>query len=239
MIAAACGGDGTMDGSGGTGSGGVPGSGGTTPGSGGATPGSGGVPSTGGVVGTGGAEGGGAGEGGMGGAETIACDGCAQLFVPLEAESTGTDFEIDLGASTPADLSGLTVTVRLMVDTGGNAGGVRLYLKNDEAQNYASTYSTWTDLGTVTTFADFSIDVDAVTDPAEFDGSVVRWIGVAIAAGDTFSGAMWAETTVYVDSITFSSNPPADFTFTSGLEGMAINSYNSPVAGSTITHIAP
>src|SRR5688572_15921360 len=97
IVGVACGGGGEMDGSGGAASGGTPGTGGGTPGTGGGTPGTGGAPGTGGVGSGGENVGGGAGEGGMGGMggeATIACDGCAQLFVPLDEANTHTDFEI-------------------------------------------------------------------------------------------------------------------------------------------------
>jgi|GEM_PF-2779145 len=166
------------------------------------------------------------------------CDGCLTLFVPLAAEKTGTDFETDFGALTLEDLSMSVVTARVYVEASGNAGGLRLYAKNDTT--YESKYSNWTNLADLAgDWHEISLDLaatDFVPDGGTgFDKTKVRWIGLTISAGDTFTGAVFGDVTVYVDWVTFSDGAHADFMFdANAVEGFAINKYNSPIAGSLL-----
>jgi hypothetical protein len=221
--------------------------GGTTS-TGGAAPANGGAPgSTGGTVTT---DGGTTATGGTG--ATVSCPGCAALYVPLAAASTGADFEKDYTLATPANLSNSIITVHLQVVTAGNAGGLQLYAKNqlgagttDDPSAWPSQYGGWANFTAATTFVDVILDLSTVaaapvpnTDKV-FDKSLVRWIGINVTAGDAWSGANWQPVTVYVDSITFSDGATPDLTFDTTVEGFAVNTYNSPVTGSTVTWVGP
>lgn len=252
-------GDGTFDGSGGVvSSGGTP-SGGDGDGDTGGTPPTGdGDGDTGGMPGdgdgdTGGAEMGGMGGGlgGMGGGgstlPTVGCNGCAIFHVPFpDAWDTdenpygiGTDFEINLGDASTADLSATTLTVRLQVVMEGNAGGVQFYVKNGDPQGYASKYSGWNNLTDATSdFIEISIDLSGEADPNgdSFSKSAVQFIGVNVATGSPWDGAIFDDVYVFIDSITFSDGALTDMTFDTDSQGIAVNEWNSPIAGSAIFH---
>lgn len=254
LLGIACGGGGDDDGSGGTGgtTGGSGNTGGTTGGNGntgGAT--TGGNGNTGGATtggnGNTGGDGGLGGEGGEGGMGT-GPSGFAVLFVPLTTENTGTDFQINFGAGTELDLSDTVVTFRMRIESDGNAGGIQVYATNGEDWGYASNYQSWTNFGDAEDFVDVTLDLASLADNPgggmagasgwdTFDKSAVQWLGVNVYAGDTFSGATWGDTTIYLDSITFSDGAADDITFDADLEGMAVNIYNSPIAGATATHM--
>jgi hypothetical protein len=181
---------------------------------------------------------------GTGGATSnVACPGCLVLYVPLSLQNTGTDVEIDFGATTYKDMSTAVVTAHVLVQTASNAGGVRLYAKNDTNVAYASLYSTWQNLTAVTGWQDLTLDLSAVAavptpnTANAFDKSQVRWLGINVAAGATFTGAVFGNTTVYVDTITISNGVVPDFTFATTVQGFAINIYNTPITGSTVTWV--
>jgi hypothetical protein len=209
---------------GGNGTGGVVADGGSDQGgTAGALPGGAGPGGQGGEVGTGGAQ------------ATAYCSGCLELFVPLAAEKTGTDFETDYGTGL-VDVTGDTITARVHVVTNGNAGGIQVYAKNGEAQGYAGAYGPWNNLGDAKNgFVDISISPESVTDG--FDATQVRWIGVTIQAGDSWDGAVWDDTTVYLDSISFANGSAPDITFGASAEGFKINNYNNPLVGSELTYL--
>jgi len=172
--------------------------------------------------------------------------GYLKLYVPLAAANTGTDFEVDYGTSTTIDLANGTVTARVWVDAAGNAGGLRMYAKNDSVTNYATHYSTWANLADLDgKWTDIKIDASTITagpvPPVNgtFDKSIVRWIGFNIAAGDAFDGGVFEPVTVYVDSVKFVPVTISDdINFTTSVEGFAVNTYNSPVASSAATWFA-
>jgi hypothetical protein len=81
------------------------------------------------------------------------------------------------------------------------------------------------------------LDLDSYDDSGvPFDKSVVRWLGINVSAGGAWEGAIWTDTYVYIDSVTFSDAATANVGFDSGVDGLAVNIYNSPVEGSTATH---
>jgi len=168
-----------------------------------------------------------------------------KLYVPLVAQKTGTEFEVDYGTSTTLDLSDTVVTARVYVETNGNAGGLRLYGKNDSVNNYASKYANWQNLSDLDGgWHEISLDLAAAADApypnpdALFDKTLVRWIGFNISAGDAWDGGVFDPVTVYVDWIKFTpvAVPPVteDFAFTTTTEGFTINANNTPLAGSTV-----
>ena len=56
---------------------------------------------------------------------------------------------------------------------------------------------------------------------------------VQVAAGDTWDGATWGTTTVYVDSVTFSDGAYADYTFDADASALTVGTYE-PIDGSTV-----
>jgi len=76
--------------------------------------------------------------------------------------------------------------------------------------------------------------------PDNFDKSAVRYVGVAVNAGADWEEGdpVWADTTVFVDSITFSDGATADLDFVEDAGGFAVNEYSEPIEGSTVTHVA-
>jgi len=214
------------------GSGGSSGSGTMT---GGASPGTGGS----GVGGTAGAATGGSStQGGMGGMSAGGTGGAPSycyesLYAPIAMPNDQADFEIDYGDATPIDLSATTLSVRLRAETTGNGGGVQVYVKNGAAQNYAAAYLGWNNLTDLSSFTVITKAVADLTGGTGFDPTKIRYVGVNINAGDTFDGANFQPATVYVDSITFSDGASADLDFNDGVARLALNSFNSPVAGAT------
>jgi len=244
-------GDDDGDGTGTAGRGGSAGSAGSA--------GSGGAGGAGGAGGSGGSAGttGGGGSGGAPAASPCvgaAEGGCAQLFIPTAVAAGNVDFEIDLGATTPVDMSGSTVTVRLKA-LAGTTGNVQVYVKNGQPQGFAGYYTGFTAL--TTDFQNIVVNLapcpviaggdagggevadagDAgaavVCGPATFDKSAVRFIGVQVLTPG-------ANTQIQVDSIKFSPNPPADFTFATGVEGLVANAFSTPPppAGTAVTFAA-
>lgn len=171
--------------------------------------------------------------------------GFMKLYVPLATADTQTEFEEDYGTSTTIDLTNGVVTAHVYVDTEATAGGLRLYAKNDDVTNYATVYSDWANLSDLNgKWTDIQLNAAALpkgpTVPVEgtFDKSIVRWVGLNVAAGAAWDGGVFDTVTVYVDWIKFTPASPYitdDMNFTTGLEGFAINTNNSPVTGSTVT----
>lgn len=184
--------------------------------------------------------GGGAGEAGDGDGDgdEVDCPESAILFVPFTMEDTGTDFEL---AYEDIDMSATVVTFRIKAMTEGNAGGLKIYAKNGEAVAYASNYGDWYNFGDLADWTDVTLDLGALDDAPDpnddnvFDKSLVLNVGINLAAGGTWDGAMWSGTTVCVDSITFSDGAADDVTFDADADALSINEFNSPLDGSTVT----
>lgn len=80
-------------------------------------------------------------------------------------------------------------------------------------------------------------DVEVMLAASVFDSTDVVYVGLQVSAGtDAWEGARWGDTTVYLDSITFSDGASPDVTFDAGLSGMSINNYNNPIAGSAVSY---
>lgn len=233
---------GTVSADGGASSGGGPTTGGGTS-TGGAAP-SGGSAAVGGMGGvpSGGAasDGGSAGEigyGGEGGAPPEDCGGCLKLFAPLTTASTGTDFIVYTGG---VDLTDAVVTFRIKVESEGSGGFYQFLASNDGDLDYASYYSGWQSLsGASSGFIEAVFDLSALSDPAttfdnkDFYKSDVNAFGIQITGGNSADEAL-GDTTMYVDSITFSDDSVAEFDFATSTSGFQVNAYNSPIAGSTV-----
>ncbi len=235
----------------GTGTAGTGGSGG----SGGARAGAGGMAGSGTAGTPTGGMGGGGGAGGAPAASTCvgaAEGGCAEIFIPT-ASTGSVDFEIDLGATTPVDMSNSTMTVRLKA-LAGSTGNIQLYVKNGMPQGFAGYYTAFTAL--TTDFQNVVLSLTPCPVPggggadagavdagdggaaapcgaATFDKRAVRFVGLQVLAPT-------AATSVQIDSIKFTPNPPADFTFATAVQGLTPNMFSTPTppAGTTVTFAA-
>lgn len=186
---------------------------------------------TGGTSSTGGA--GGAGTGGAGGAGT-GCLDVASLFVPLTTTGTAQQFSIDLG--TPVDLSNTTVGITMRMETAGHpsASGIQVLVKDASyATNYLScieTESNWVNLSEAADWVTLTYDASA----AAIAGAA-RFLGIQVTAGGEWEGASWGDTTVFIDSITFSDGAVGDFDFAESA-GFAVD-YGDYEETSTVSHI--
>ncbi|MBN2193402.1 MAG: hypothetical protein JW751_11355, partial [Polyangiaceae bacterium] len=214
----------------------------TTGGTGAATTGGTGAATTG---GTGAATTGGAGGTG-GGAPLEYC--YASLFAPLAEELTGTDFQIDFGASSLVDLSATTMAVTLRADTAGNAGGIQVFVKNGADQEWAAAYlvaaedsrdepMAWWNITDLEDWTTLTYDLSTATGGDGFDMTEVRYVGINVATGDPWPDGTheWGDTTVYVDSITFSTDLPADIEFNADTGGFEVGDFQ-PIDGSVVAH---
>ncbi len=176
------------------------------------------------------------------------CNGCLKLFMPLSDANAETDsgqsvresVEIDVGASTLVDLSSTVITAHIYVDYAGNAGGISIYAKDGADNSYAQQATAYTNLDSVTGWHDFTLDLASLAaDAGTFDKSKIRYVGFNVNAGSSFTTAIWEHVTVYVDSITFTDNAHANYTFDTSVEGFAVNIYDTPTLdGSTVTWVS-
>jgi hypothetical protein len=173
-----------------------------------------------------------AGAGGTGGAPSYCYEA---LYAPIAMENDQVDFEVDYGDAGAVDLSATTLSVRLRAETAGNAGGVQVYVKNGTAQNFAAAYLGWNNLTDLTNFTTLTYDLSTATGGTGFDINAIRYVGINVNAGSTFDGASFQPATIYVDSITFSDGASADLNFNDGVNLLAVNKYNNPVAGSAVS----
>jgi hypothetical protein len=196
--------------------------------------------------------------------------GCARIFVPAAATGN-TEFEVDLGtAGVDLSGSTVTVRLKAAATTPGAIQIYAKNGEAQGFANYYFGYRTvattldWTtivlDLAScplvVTTDAGVVVEADAGegVDAGDagapvpwgnagaggiaFDKSAVRWIGIqsVLPAGTTA-----VATTIDVDSIKFSPNPPADITFATAVQGLTANAFSTPppAVGTTVTFAAP
>lgn len=184
--------------------------------------------------------------------------GCARITVPVDAATDNGDFEIDLGVA-GVDLSATTVTFRVK-SLAATGGAVQVYVKNGAPQSYQGYYTGYRTLATTTAFTDIVVNLSACSLPGGgadagagdagdagggggatlcgpatgnvFDTRAIRFVGLQLLAP---AAAPFADASIDVDSIKFSVNPPANFLFTAGVEGLAGNVGAPPPAGFTVT----
>ena len=199
------GGDGASAGT--AGSGALAGTGGVG-GTGGALGGTGGAPGTGGVGGAGGAPGT-AGVGGTGGASQTA-KGCAKLSVPFDDAGDKAHFVISL--TSPADLSGATLSMRLYVQAGAG-GSIFNYVQDSVTYHFLgvataqrlvlSGSSGWTTLS-------WNVGTEPDSAGTGIVKTSIKNIGIELNA---LPSSTWSNPTiVYIDSLTVKS-PSLSFTF--------------------------
>lgn len=237
---------GSTAGSGGTGGatagsggkGGAGGSGGSTAGSGGtggATAGSGG---TGGAIagsgGTGGATagtggtGGAAGSGGTGGSGGSACGGCAVITAPLTDATPRSAAAIFMGAT---NFTGVTVTVRACAVTGDAQSGFQVFAQTGTGtgpyygNNSAAPY---TNLANMTKCsAGWQTFNMAVATSGTFDATVVT--GIVVGVERVFQGTgPYIESTVRIDSITFTGIAMGPYDFATSFTPLTQNAGTAP-----------
>jgi len=227
--AAGTGGAGTGGaGTGGAGTGGAGTGGGGTGGAGTGGAGTGGA-------GTGGAGTGGAGTGGAGTGGSTACPGCAVLFVPFETTNEQTEFEISFGG--PVDFTDTTVVARVQVELEGDMGGIRLYVKEVDG-DYTSVYTDWTNFTDATAdFVELTITPADLAAETDIDPTQIQWVGINMHSGGV--AGTFGDTYAYIDSITFDTTTPADFTFDDDQEGMGLNGGITNVSGSDVSWEGP
>jgi len=66
----------------------------------------------------------------------------------------------------------------------------------------------------------------------------MRYVGVTVGAFHGEGDPVWGDTTVYVDSITFSNDARADVDFIEDAGGFAVSADSEPIEGSAVTHLA-
>jgi|GEM_PF-6989324 len=193
----------------------------------------GGTPSVGGDLtgGMGGDEMGG--QGGEGGAPPEEeCGGCAKLFVPFTAANTAQFFY--LGFASPVDFSDTVVTVRLKGESTSSDMHVQVMVNNG-APNYTSAQPGWVSLSGLTEFGNVTFDVSTVPAPVlptDFDPAQVVLLNIQVVAG---ASATAGDTTVWVDSITFSDGATPNYDFATSAQGFAASDYNA-IPGSTVSY---
>jgi len=197
------------------------GTGGATAGTGGATAGTGGA-----TAGTGGAT---AGTGGTGGAAP--CGGCAVLTAPLSTSATNTVAQIYFAA--PTDLTGVTITIRACAVAGDTMSAFQSFLQN-AGPGYVGDYngSLYKDLGSMTKCSvglqTLTYTVAAETNfSGTFDPAAVSQFSLVVQRFYQSAGP-WVDSTVHVDSITFSGGGLGPYTFDANVSALASNSGVAP-----------
>ena len=197
------------------------GTGGATAGTGGATAGTGGA-----TAGTGGAT---AGTGGTGGATP--CGGCAVLTAPLSTSATNTVAQIYFAA--PTDLTGVTITIRACAVAGDTMSAFQSFLQN-AGPGYVGDYngSLYKDLGSMTKCSvglqTLTYTVAAETNfSGTFDPAAVSQFSLVVQRFYQSAGP-WVDSTVHVDSITFSGGGLGPYTFDANVSALASNSGVAP-----------
>jgi len=197
------------------------GTGGATAGTGGATAGTGGA-----TAGTGGAT---AGTGGTGGAAP--CGGCAVLTAPLSTSATNTVAQIYFAA--PTDLTGVTITIRACAVEGDTMSAFQSFLQN-AGPGYVGDYngSLYKDLGSMTKCSvglqTLTYTVAAETNfSGTFDPAAVSQFSLVVQRFYQSAGP-WVDSTVHVDSITFSGGGLGPYTFDANVSALASNSGVAP-----------
>ena len=217
-------------GSGGAVTGGVPTGGATAGGTGGDLAGGTGGNELLGGAGTGGtAPSGGAAGTTMGGAGGAGGDGCLPavlLHVPLDTAEASQQFAIDLGAD--VDMSATVISVTFQITTAGHpdASGIQFFAKNSAydteylvpQEDVSDSPTPWISLSSALETATFTFDASQVS-----FANAVRFIGIQVSAGSEWDGATWGDTTVQIDSITFSNGAVADIDFATDAGGLAVD----------------
>ena len=159
------------------------------------------------IGGTGGATGAGGAMAGAGGSQTA--NGCAKLFVPFDDAADKAHFVISL--TSPADLSGATISMRLYVQA-GVGGSVFNYVQDSGTYHFLGVPAAKRRLLSSTSgWSTLSWNVGA--EPDAGSGIVktsIKNIGIELNAQPS---STWSNPTiVYLDSVTVTS-PSLSFTF--------------------------
>jgi hypothetical protein len=182
------------------------------------------------------------GDAGAGGVAPVeGCTGCLRFSKAMDDPSDWADAHMFVPAT---DLSGSTISVRVMVVDGGTSGGFQVLAVNGVDQGYTN-YFDWTNLADLSpktgTWNDVIFDVaniadDPLADP-NFDPTKVVEFGFALnASAETTS----SHPVVYVDEITASDGAIGPFTFDSAdaADTMAFSIGGQP-EGAELTWVGP
>lgn len=152
----------------------------------------------------------------------------------MTGENQQGNFELALAA--PLDVSGTTITFRLLASGfTGNAGGVSVYVR--DAGNFDKGF-VWTNLTSLSSWTDVAVDFTTMlAGNVAFDLTRVAKIGVQLNSAGSFAGANYQNATVYLDSVRFSNAPVVDLTFSDGIGDFSLVG-DAPV-GASVGFIAP
>jgi len=176
-------------------------------------------------------------------APPIECDGCVELFTPLQGAppSAGASFLLNLNDHNPSwDLSDANarIRLRLLVDTAGNTGSFRVFL-GDDLGNRAYDY--WRGLGDYKGWIELHVNPSAldvaVSDPG-FLKTYVEFLGIQVAsAASVADGFVQADATIHLDAIEFDAlgSGAVDFSFATDDNVMEVEL--GSIASSSVTHV--
>jgi len=170
----------------------------------------------------------------------LACDGCAMLFVPFGAAPVAgayTDYNLDLGMAYDLGDSGIRLRARVLVETAGTTGGLQIVLRSSVPGDPKAYF--WHDSALMEGWHDLVIAPAQGETANGFDAGQIDAIGFNLTTGTPPAGAVTADATVYVDSITFTGDVPAgleDILFDADLEGLT-QDMSTDVDGSTLTWV--
>jgi hypothetical protein len=166
------------------------------------------------------------------------CSGCAELVVVLSGASQSAYFNFEV-PEPGLDFTGGRVTWRVQVPEGSNAADYSLYTiaQNGTEQLYATVTGKYATLTRENfppgEWRDISFDLSAHPPEADagstaFDNRRVQRIGINVGSTPTlFVGTSTVR--LLIDSVTYTGVPNVDLvTFTSGLEGLALNTFQLP-----------
>ena len=171
-------------------------------------------------------------------AAAIDCDGCAELFTPLEGVDSSKLARFELAFGSGPDLSDTLLRLHLLIETAGNSGGFLPYFV--DANGYIA-FDYWRHIGDYKGWIYLHVDPTAL-DPdnpgsdSEFDPNLVQAFGIQVSpSGTDGAGFVQADTTIHLDAIEFESPPSglSDITFDDDVAGWAVV---GNIPGSTISH---
>jgi len=153
-----------------------------------------------------------AGAGGSGGG---GCGGCLVLTAPL---STSTASVAAQTYYSPTDMTNVVVTVRVCAVTGDTNSAFQGWVQNGSAAGYAQNPNgIYARVSTITLcsvgWQDLTFTIASGAGPnGSFSATAVEGLGLGVQRFYQSTGP-WVDTTVRVDSVTFSSGAPGPYTF--------------------------
>jgi hypothetical protein len=150
----------------------------------------------------------------------------------------------------PVDMSDVVITYRVRALTLGGELHANPFAQDDDyggfvaiptpftAANGFMNEDTWVNIAfNLSEMPDVPLMNGTQPDPAEFDKSAVKQLGLHVGTGGAFTGAMSVR--VLVDSVTFTGVDDSvlpDITFSGGAEGLVVNDYGPRPNSQVIYH---